>query len=141
MGKNVKTNDFNNGNYEIHDSGDRDFFNTGAKRHSQKGKGRYDLIPPLMLIRLAILYEKGAEKYGDRNWEKGIPLSRLFSSTIRHMFCWLMGMRNEDHLAAAIFNIAAMIQIENDVEEGKLPKDLGDAGYLEKEDDKNEKRS
>lgn len=96
----------------LHDSGERQQFNTGAVRDPAKGKGRYDLISPHALKRLALHYEAGAEKYADRNWEKGIPMSRCFSSAVRHLFQWLAGMRNEDHLAAAAWNVFAIMHFE-----------------------------
>lgn len=47
---------------------------------------------------------------GDRNWEKGgIPFSRYFDSALRHLIKFQMGMEDENHLAAAIFNIMAII--------------------------------
>src|SRR5688500_10968468 len=85
---------------DVKDSGEREVFSTGSKRDTRKGKGRYDLITPLGLKRLAVHYENGAIKYGDRNWEKGQPLSRYLDSAIRHLYCYLAGMRDEDHLAA-----------------------------------------
>lgn len=38
----------------IEDSGERQEFDTGAVRDIQEGKGRYDLIPPEPLMRLAL---------------------------------------------------------------------------------------
>lgn len=94
------------------DSGQREQFSTGAVRDIQTGKGRYDLITPYGLQRLALHYERGAAKYADRNWEKGIPVSRCFSSAVRHLFQYLAGDRSEDHLAAAAWNIMAIMHFE-----------------------------
>jgi len=94
------------------DSGKREQFPTGAVRDIQSGKGRYDLISPYAVHRLAVHYERGAAKYADRNWEKGIPASRCFSAALRHLFKWLAGEDKEDNLAAAIWNIAAIIHFE-----------------------------
>ena len=58
--------------YITKDSGKKQEFSTGAHRDSNIGKGRYDLIPPISLKRLADVYERGADKYGARNWEKGM---------------------------------------------------------------------
>ena len=96
----------------LEDSGERQQFDTGAVRDPAKGKGRYDLITPHGLKRLALHYEAGAAKYDDRNWEKGIPASRCFSSAVRHLFRWLTGERGEDHLAAACWNIFAIMHFE-----------------------------
>jgi len=94
------------------DSGKRENFKTGAVRDIQEGKGRFDLISPAALTRLAIHYENGSRKYDDRNWEKGIPASRCFSSAVRHLFKWIAGLNDEDHLAAAAWNIFAIMHFE-----------------------------
>jgi hypothetical protein len=60
-------------------------FNSGAVRGSQTGKGRYDLISTHATRALAMVLEEGATKYGDRNWEKGIPIMRHLSSCKRHI--------------------------------------------------------
>ena len=54
--------------YQTKDSGKRVEFKSGMRRDSTEGKPRYDLIPLEPLKRLAELYARGAEKYGDRNW-------------------------------------------------------------------------
>lgn len=108
------------------DSGERDVFQTGARRDTQAGKPRYDLIPPSALRRVAELYARGAEKYGDRNWQKGIPINRLYASLLRHIYQWAEGDNVEDHLAAVIFNAMAIMWTEEQIEEGNLPVDLFD---------------
>ena len=111
---------------KVTDSGKRQEFKTGSVRDTNIGKGRYDLISPLMLQRLAKHFENGAVKYGDRNWEKGQPLSRYFDSAVRHLYKHLEGMRDEDHLAAAVWNVGAMIHTEELIERELLPKKLND---------------
>lgn len=80
-----------------------------AVREPSTGKGRYDLISPFATRRLAEWYELGAQKYADRNWEKGIPFSRYIDSAKRHLDKFVMGMEDEDHLAAAAWNIFAIM--------------------------------
>lgn len=84
-------------------------YDTGARRDSREGKGRYDLISPYALERLARRLEFGVNRYGERNWEKGQHMMDYFDSQQRHMNKWLMGMRDEDHLAAAFWNIMCMM--------------------------------
>ena len=55
----------------LKDSGERTEFPSGAVRDMHEGKGRFDLLPMCVLMRLARHYEAGAKKYSDRNWEKG----------------------------------------------------------------------
>lgn len=98
----------------VKDSGQREQFSGGAQRDTRTGKGRFDLIPPLLWRRLAAHYEKGAVKYDDHNWTKGIPSSRAMDSMLRHNNQYREGDRTEDHLAAIVFN-AAVIMFNEDV--------------------------
>ncbi len=96
----------------IKDSGNRREFETGAVRDIQDGKGRYDLIPWEAIHELALHCEQGAIKYGERNCEKGIPVHSLIDSAIRHLSCYLRGMKDEPHLRAALWNVAFAIWME-----------------------------
>lgn len=106
------------------DSGQREQFESGAIRDIREGKGRFDLISPIALRRLAGVYERGAKKYTERNWEKGMPLTRYLDSALRHLNQFLEGDRSEDHLAQAMWNVASMIHIEEAIEKGLLPQEL-----------------
>lgn len=97
---------------EILDSGNRTKFNTGAVRDLQEGKGRFDLLPMCVLMRLAKHYEKGAVKYGVRNWEKGIPAHSYVDSAFRHLVKYVDGWKDEDHLIAAIWNLCGLAWTE-----------------------------
>lgn len=108
----------------IKDSGVREAFSTGSVRDTRHGKGRFDLITPIALRRLALHYEGGAAKYGDRNWEKGQPLARYLDSALRHINCHQAGERDEDHLIAAAWNLFAYVHTEEQVRRGNLPKEL-----------------
>ena len=110
--------------FETKDSGEREEFSTGSVRDSRTGKGRFDLIPALALKRLAQLYERGADKYGGRNWEKGQPLKRYLDSAARHLNCYMAGERDEDHLIAVAWNMFALVWTENEIKEGRLPEEL-----------------
>src|SRR5690242_21447991 len=96
----------------LKDSGERRQFKTGAVRDRAAGKGRYDLIPSQMMFRLARHYEAGALKYSDRNWEKGMEFSVYVDAAKRHLEKYVDGWMDEDHLAAAIWNIAALMFME-----------------------------
>ena len=110
----------------VQDSGERQEFPTGSRRDTNKGKGRFDLMPAYALKRLAQHYENGAVKYGDRNWEKGQPLGRYMDSAIRHAYAYLNGSKDEDHLAAVAWNALAIIETEHRIEMGILPTELDD---------------
>jgi hypothetical protein len=108
------------------DSGTRREFATGSKRDAATGKGRFDLMSPMVLRRDAGLYERGAEKYDARNWEKGQPFSVFMDCAMRHLMKHQMGFRDEDHLAAARWNLAAIMHCEHQIERGNLPAELDD---------------
>jgi len=108
------------------DSGERRGFKSGAVRDVASGKGRYDLVSPIMIDRLAGLLERGAVKYNDRNWEKGMPLSVYMDSGMRHLYKFLEGNRDEDHLVAAIWNLTALLHVEEMCKRKLLPKELCD---------------
>lgn len=101
--------------YETKDSGTRQDYPTGARRDTSAGKPRYDLIPETSLLRLAELMARGAEKYGEHNWKKGIPTDRYYESAYRHLISWRLNAEgdNEDHLAAVVFNIFAIMYNED----------------------------
>jgi hypothetical protein len=111
------------------DSGQRAEFDTGSRRDSQTGKGRFDLLPPEAIRRYAELLERGSDKYGDRNWELGQPYSRLVSSMLRHAFQAAAGQTDEDHLAAVLFNAGALITFQERIAAGLLPPELNDMGW------------
>ena len=97
---------------KIKDSGTRRQFDTGAVRDMQEGKGRCDLLPACAILRKAKHFEAGAIKYGDRNWERGIPINSFIDSALRHLFKYLDGQTDEDHLCAASWNLDAAMWTE-----------------------------
>jgi hypothetical protein len=119
----------------VKDSGERQSFQTGSVRDTRNGKGRYDLIPPYALYKLARHYENGAVKYGDRNWEKGQPLSRYLDSATRHLNCINMGLNDEDHFSAVVWNIFAIVETRKRIKLGILPKELDDLPITYAEND------
>ena len=112
---------------KLKDSGDRTYFETGAMRDLGGSKGRCDLLPAKALIRLSKHFEKGAKKYSERNWEKGIPISSFVDSALRHIFKYMEGECDEDHLCAACWNVICAMQTEEDRPEMQnLPKRMGE---------------
>lgn len=103
--------------FETKDSGAREERPSGYVRDTQKGKPRFDLLLAdgvpyrhQFLTRFAELLARGAEKYGDRNWEKANDeesLDRFQSSAFRHLMQWMNGETDEDHAAAVAFNLYA----------------------------------
>ncbi len=96
----------------IQDSGERHEFDTGAVRDMPTGKGRCDLLPAAAILRLSKHFEAGAVKYGERNWEKGIPINSYIDSALRHILKYMLGMTDEDHLNAAAWNLMCAMETE-----------------------------
>ncbi len=113
-------------NFETKDSGQREVMPTGSQRDSRDGKGRFDLIPPYALRRLAQVYERGAKKYSDDNWRKGQPLRRYVDSAIRHLQAFLEGKADEDHIMQAAWNCFGACWTEEAIKQGVLPRELDD---------------
>lgn len=111
------------------DSGDRTQFDTGAVRDAMSGKGLPSLIPPEAIRRCARRFEDGANKYGLHNWMKGIPLSRYQDAITRHTLAAAEGQTDEDHLGAVLWNAAAWVWTQDEIEAGRLPESLDDRPY------------
>lgn len=108
----------------LKDSGKRAEYDTGAVRDTAEGKGRFDLLPMHALKRLAQTFEKGCKKYGERNWERGIPTHRYADSALRHLSQAVNGETDEDHLAQAAWNVMCLIDTRHRIETGELPREL-----------------
>lgn len=59
---------------------------------------------PKLMLDVAKHFENGALKYGEHNWQKGIPISRYIDSAVRHLMKDLAGETDEDHAAAFVWN-------------------------------------
>ena len=87
-------------------------FGTGAVRSSDAEDVRYDLISPIGLEAVARTCAEGAAKYGDFNWEKGMPVHDLLNHVLRHIYKYLSGDRSEPHLPHAAWGVLAAIHFE-----------------------------
>lgn len=105
-------------------------YNTGAKRSTSEGRGRYDLIPAQGLGRVALVAEEGAKLYGDHNWKKGIPIHRYVDSAMRHIQLYLSGNRSEDHVARAAWNLLALGATEIMILNGEVSEEMDTLGHI-----------
>lgn len=112
--------------WNLKDSGQRRDFGTGSVRDVRDGKGRFDLLPAHALFLVARQFEEGAKKYGERNWEKGQPLSVYLDSALRHIFKHIEGHRDEPHDVAAAWNLLTFLDTKARIERGQLPAHLND---------------
>lgn len=83
-------------------------FITGAKR-VEKEIPDYSGIPPFILRRLALIFEEGRVKYGERNWTRGLPTSSTMNHLIEHLMKWMENDGEEDHLAKAMWGIVCLM--------------------------------
>lgn len=60
---------------------------------------------PAMLLEVSKHYEAGAEKYGEYNWQKGIPLHCYIDSAVRHFLKFVNDDTDEPHDRAFVWNI------------------------------------
>lgn len=109
-------------------------WNTGAKRDSDDGKPRPDLLSPFASMRRGKVMELGAKKYGIRNWEKGMPLSVFLASAVRHLNQFMMGDTDEDHIAHCAFNLDAIMHGQEMIKRGIWPAEYGDLPTYEPRD-------
>lgn len=77
-------------------------------------KLRYDLLSPYALEEVVKVYNFGAKKYADRNWEKGLNYNRLLASMFRHIEAFRKGEdidqdSNCHHMASVCFNAMAIL--------------------------------
>ena len=98
----------------IKDSGERTVFPNGSMRDMHEGKGEMISVPWEAILRLSKHYEAGAKKYARWNY-RGLPVSSFIDSACRHLAKYQCGMDDEDHLAAAAFNILGAMLMENDL--------------------------
>lgn len=61
------------------------------------------------ILEVSIHYEQGAKKYGERNWEHGIPLHSFIDSATRHYLKWKRGDDDEPHDRAVIWNLLGAV--------------------------------
>lgn len=121
------------------DSGQREVSSSGMKRDVQTGKPRFDLTIPIgqkytrsMMYRLAMLMARGAEKYGERDWERAEgedELLRFKSSAYRHFMQWYFDEEDEDHAAGTWFNMNAHEFVKEKIEKQASIKPIEDSPF------------
>lgn len=62
-----------------------------------------------MILEVSKHFEEGAKKYGEYNWQKGIPVNCYIDSAVRHYLKWLRGDKDEPHDRAFVWNILCCI--------------------------------
>lgn len=83
------------------------FKETGEEFHLQDAMYEAKFFPDFstMLLEVSKHFEEGAKKYGEHNWQKGIPTKCYIDSAVRHYLKHLRGDKDEPHDRAFIWNI------------------------------------
>ncbi len=82
------------------------------------GKLPWDLLPYDAVQEIVKVLQFGAQKYAARNWEKGLPHSRTFAATMRHLVAHFQKGETHDpetgisHLAHAACEILFALAFE-----------------------------
>ena len=98
-----------------------------------KGKARYDLIPPEFMDGIAKMYGMGALKYGEGNWEKGGGLSymRLFAAMMRHAWAFIRGETfdpadGQHHMLSVAWGAIAIFTFDHRIAAADMPSTCDD---------------
>ena len=62
-----------------------------------------------MILEVSKHFEEGAKKYGENNWQKGIPVHCYIDSAVRHYLKFLRGDKDEPHDRAVVWNLMCAI--------------------------------
>ncbi len=86
------------------------FAETQNTKHLYKAMIEFSIIGfgdsvETMLLEVSKHFEEGAKKYGENNWQKGIPPSCYINSAIRHYLKWRRGDNDEPHHRAFVWNL------------------------------------
>lgn len=89
-------------------------FETGAQKQTGN-KLRLDLVRPSLEEGVAEVLGFGASKYGDRNWEKGIPYLTVLAAARRHINQFIKGENLDhesglSHIKHAVCNLAFLLE-------------------------------
>lgn len=87
------------------------FTNTGNKNFLFNALSHCCIFvdPFTMLLEVSKHFEEGAKKYGEYNWQKGIPTHCYIDSAVRHYLKYLRGDKDEPHDRAFVWNILCCI--------------------------------
>ena len=70
-------------------------FESGGMKHDG-GKPKTHLLPPEALESIVDGLTYGANKYAERNWEKGLPKDAMIGSILRHLLQIMKGIETDE---------------------------------------------
>lgn len=74
---------------------------------------RFDLMDPDAMFALAGILDHGERKYGERNWGK-IPTNSHLNHALVHIYAYLAGNKEDDHLGHAFCRLMMAIGVDPD---------------------------
>lgn len=89
---------------QFKDTGDVDWLLDALCRFSKAYQSPYT-----MFLEVSIHFEDGAKKYGENNWQKGIPVHCYIDSAVRHYLKFKRGDSDERHDRAFVWNLLCAI--------------------------------
>lgn len=112
-----------------------------------EGKRRFDLIPPDAMAALADLFTIGAQKYAERNWERGMAYSKVIASLDRHWNDFKAGIDRDPetgclHITHVVWNAMALLTFKlrgigiDDRKVVKMPKQISVPAHIARAVDK-----
>lgn len=95
----------------------------GEGKVFDEGKPDISLVDPDFIRQIAFVLGKGAEKYGARNYEKGLPHLKRYNSAMRHLLSWRDGEDLDpetglSHLHHAATNLMILAHLSREFPEG-----------------------
>ena len=105
-----------------------DFNEGGQALRYNKGKKQWALVDFKSLEPMVEVLEYGCIKYSPNNWKKGMPVTQVSESLLRHMFAFLSGEDKDpesgiDHLGHVMCNAMFLSYIMRE------KKHFDDRGY------------
>ena len=88
------------------------------------------LLPPLAILAAAKVLATGAKKYGAGNW-MNIPIADHVNHAMTHLFCFLSGDTQEDHLV----NAMCRMMFAADIQKREQHSDASEANVVRNESD------
>lgn len=62
-----------------------------------------------MVLEVSKHFEEGAKKYGENNWQKGLPVNCYLDSALRHYLKYRRGDKDEPHHRSFVWNLTCCI--------------------------------
>lgn len=91
---------------EFQETGDIKYLENALQRFIDK---HYNKDMSTAFLEVSKHFEEGAKKYGEYNWQKGIPTHCYIDSAVRHYLKYLRGDTDEEHGKAFIWNVICCI--------------------------------